>query len=310
MGLQRGSVVFGNLRINRMIGSGSYGRVFSASQVKGRRRKYAIKEARSTQTSLRREYRYMRHLRNTHNTKGIPWVYQLTRYGKRHCMCMEMLSDISLEHRKYRGGGNLGLRTVTEISLQLFTILKTVHAHRIIHRDIKPQNMLTGLNDPQNLYLVDFGIAKRFKSRAGTHIRARRGKECIGTTMFSSARAQQGFEPSRRDDLIAALYTIVYLYRGRLPWNGLVDNDQVVKRKRHTNSAKLMMYFPSPFRKLAEHIFSLRFSEKPDYDLILFYVRRTMQRYGWKKGDRFEWLWKYRVQGNSGRCGSNNESNN
>ena len=50
--------------------------------------------------------------------------------------------------------------------------IKVVHEERIIHRDIKPDNFLVGGNDQtkNTVYIIDFGLAKCFKSSDGEHI--------------------------------------------------------------------------------------------------------------------------------------------
>ena len=38
--------------------------------------------------------------------------------------------------------------------------MRRVHTKGVVHRDLKPENILVGLNDPHNVYLVDFGVSK------------------------------------------------------------------------------------------------------------------------------------------------------
>ena len=92
---------------------------------------------------------------------------------------------------------------------------------RSIHRDIKPENFLMGLNSNSSIvHVVDFGLAKRFITSRKTleHIPFDTGKSMIGTALFSSANANRGHTLSRRDDLEALGYMMIYFYVGRLPW--------------------------------------------------------------------------------------------
>ena len=74
--------------------------------------------------------------------------------------------------------------------------IEFVHSWGYIHRDIKPDNFLIGLEDEMHyIYLVDFGLAKwyyDFKSK--THIPYWEGKSLIGTVWYASVKTHQGIE--------------------------------------------------------------------------------------------------------------------
>ncbi len=68
-------------------------------------------------------------------------------------------------------------------------------------------------------HLIDFGLSKRFFDiRRNIHIPYRKDKSLIGTARFCSIHSHLGEELSRRDDMEALSYMMVYFLTGSLPW--------------------------------------------------------------------------------------------
>ncbi|KAH7906129.1 kinase-like domain-containing protein, partial [Hygrophoropsis aurantiaca] len=78
--------------------------------------------------------------------------------------------------------------------------LEYVHSFSYVHRDIKPQNVLTGgPNNPHIIYLVDFSHAKEYRDpRTNAHVPYCQNLAFTGTPNFASINTHLGMEASRR----------------------------------------------------------------------------------------------------------------
>jgi len=130
--------------------------------------------------------------------------------------------------------------------------IRIIHNNYHIHRDIKPDNFVMGINkDQKKLFLIDFGLSKKYKSQSkGTHIPFKTNKNITGTARYCSINTHDGIEQSRRDDLESIGYVLMYFLRGVLPWQGLkVENNDdhysaISQKKKSTSIEELCKGYP------------------------------------------------------------------
>jgi serine/threonine protein kinase len=166
---------------------------------------------------LNYEYKILQHLKNV---EGVPNVYKFGLQGDFNWMAMDYIG-YSLEHYHSVCHKVFKFETVCQIAIQAISILKSVHDNFIIHRDIKPENFLISQNGKGPLYIIDYGLSKRFVDDSGRHIPRATNKGFRGTLRYASVNMHQGIENSRRDDLESLGYLLIYLLKGKLPWQNL-----------------------------------------------------------------------------------------
>ncbi len=165
--------------------------------------------------------------------EGIPKVICYGNNKKYNILVLQLLGK-SLEQMFILCGKKLSLKTTCIIGTQMLERIKFIHENYHIHRDIKPDNFVMGVNEDENkVFLIDFGLSKKYKSQSkGTHIPFKSNKNMTGTARYCSISTHRGFEQSRRDDLESIGYVLLYFLRGSLPWQGLKfkkEDDQYAK---------------------------------------------------------------------------------
>merc|ERR1719506_1909767 len=185
--------------------------------------------------------------------------------------------------------GRFSLKTTLMLGDQILRRIEYVHTKGYIHRDIKPENFTVGRNDRMNkVYIIDFGLSKRYcDARTKEHIAYKEGRDLTGTARYASVNAHRGIEQSRRDDLEAIGYMLMYFLRGNLPWQGLPAKTKsekyrkIKEKKIETPIDVLCQNLPDEFATYLQYVRALRFQDRPDYAYLkaLFQERYIAEGY-------------------------------
>ena len=183
---------------------------------------------------------------------------------------------------------NFDPKTCLLIAVALLSRIEKVHEERIIHRDIKPDNFLIGGTEAtkDNVYIIDFGLAKCYKNSDGEHIPYKDGKNLTGTARYASIATHKGIEQSRRDDLETIGHVLLYFARGSLPWQGLPGRSKnekyanIKKKKLEVSLDKLCDKCPREYQEFMEYCRSLKFEQEPNYKHVIGLFEGCMQRMG------------------------------
>jgi serine/threonine protein kinase len=192
------------------------------------------------------------------------------------------------ERKKFR------LKTIILLAIQMIDVIRYIHDKGYVHRDIKPDNFVLDTNNGDKLYCIDFGLAKKYIKNNGQHISFKRTNKFCGTARYASIAAHKGYEHSRKDDLESIGYLLVYLYRGKLPWQNLKHKDKkkrynmIMEKKISINEEELCEQLPREFLVYFKHVKTLDFDERPRYQALINMFKKL---YDFKnyKNCYFEW---------------------
>jgi casein kinase 1 len=288
------SKVGGLYCLGRKLGSGSFGDIYFAVNTQtGEELAVKLESTKSKHPQLMYEAKLLKHLQGV---PGIANVHYCDVEGDYNVMVMDLLGP-SLEDLFNICNRKLSLKTVLMIADQMLYRIEYLHSKNFIHRDIKPDNFLIGHGKKSNIiYLIDLGLAKKYRDpKSQQHIPYRENKSLTGTARYASINAHLGIEQSRRDDLDAIGYVLMYFNRGQLPWQGLKANtkeekyQKIMECKSATSAEALCKGYPAVFASYLNYCAAMRFEDRPDYAYLRRLFKDLFMREGFVNDGMFDW---------------------
>ena len=294
----------------KILGKGSFGKIYAGiNKATGEEIAIKLEPLNAEQPQLIYEYKIYKYLQNGF---GIPKVYECSHDKKYTILIMDLLGE-SLEKKFAYCNKKFSLLTVLMIMEQLITRIEFIHSKNLLHRDIKPDNFLIGKGNKKNIiYAIDFGLSKKYRdSRTGLHIPYRDGKSLTGTARYASINTHLGIEQSRRDDIEALGYVMIYFLKGSLPWQGMVINnpkkkyDKIKKLKLETKLTDLCNGLPIEMVKFIQYARDMKFEDRPDYNYLRSLLRKAAKNNNLKfDSTKFDWI----VKENEEKINRNNDN--
>ncbi len=144
---------------------------------------------------------------------NIVAVYDVSRSSELEYIVMELIDGITLKQYMQRKGNKLNWREALHFITQITKALGHAHSRGIIHRDIKPHNIMV-LRDG-SVKVADFGIAR---VASGGH--STLTQEALGSVHYISPEQARGSHIDSRSDLYSAGVVLYEMITGRLPFEG------------------------------------------------------------------------------------------
>ncbi|KHF98002.1 hypothetical protein F383_12939 [Gossypium arboreum] len=244
-------------KVERKLGKGGFGQVYVGRRVSGGSGRTGPD---AIEVALKLEHRnskgcnygppYEWQVYNTLNgCYGVPWVHHKGIQGDFYVLVMDMLGP-SLWDVWNSLGQSMSPNMVACVAVEAISILEKLHLKGFVHGDVKPENFLLGRPgsaDEKKLYLIDLGLG-----RTG----------------------------SRRDDLESLAYTLLFLLKGRLPWQGYQGDNKsflVCKKKMATSPELMCCFCPAPFKQFLEAVSNMKFNEEPNYAKLISFFESLIE---------------------------------
>ena len=284
----------GRFRIREKIGSGSFGEIHKGDDVKsGIPVAIKIEKANCQVPQLANESKAYNDLAGGVN---IPKTYFFGTEQTYSTLVMD-LEGSSIEDMFKSSGGRLSLKTVLILADQMLCSIEYIHQKGYIHRDVKPDNFVFGLKKKENqLFVIDFGLAKKYRTIDGSHIPFKEHTPLTGTARYASINSLSGVEQSRRDDMESLGYIWFYLLRGSLPWMNVQTGnlqqkyDKICSIKKSTAPESLCNGLPTEFASYLTMVRKLKFDEKPDYAKYRQMFRDLFMKHNFIYDYKYDWV--------------------
>lgn len=183
---------------------------------------------------------------------NIVSVYDVGDEGDLHYIVMELVEGITLK-RYIEKRGQLDLKEAIGIAIQIAQGLEAAHAKHVVHRDIKPQNII--LSREGKVKVADFGIARATTSNTIQEL-------AIGSVHYLSPEQARGGYSDERSDIYSLGITMYEMLAGKLPFVG--DSNVSVAIAQINNTAAPISEMNPNISPAVEKIVRKCMSKKPE----------------------------------------------
>lgn len=255
----------GPYRIIRRLGRGGMGAVYEAEEIHtGDRVAVKVLAAHLSDDPGIRS-RFLAEIETLKNLRN-PGIVRLLSFGEQEGVpffAMELVEGNSLD-QLIRGGTRFDWKATVDTALAVVRALKAAHDQGVIHRDLKPGNLL--VTNDGGVKLADFGIAKLFGGDAHTA-----QGNFVGTADYMAPEQASGKPIDHRADLYALGMVMFAMLAGRPPFRGQHLTEVVEKQRKEKppRVSSLVDGVPAELDKLIDRLLSKKPSDRPASALAL-----------------------------------------
>src|SRR2546428_6849755 len=179
------------------------------------------------------------------NHPNIITIHEIDQTDSVHFIATEFIDGETLRQRMRNAP--MKLSDVLDVSAQIASALSAAHAVGIVHRDVKPENVM--LRRDGIVKVLDFGLAKLTErvppdsvdTEAPTSVKTDPGT-VVGTAIYMSPEQARGLQVDARTDIFSLGVVVYEMVAGRLPFEGSTSNEVLASMLSEKESQPLARY--------------------------------------------------------------------
>ncbi|XP_034017893.1 tau-tubulin kinase 2b [Thalassophryne amazonica] len=276
-------------KVMRKIGGGGFGEIYEVlDQLSQATVALKVESSQQPKQVLKMEVAVLKKL------QGKDHVCRFVGCGRNerfNYVVMELQGRNLADLRRTMTRATFSISTTLRLGKQILEAIESIHSVGFLHRDIKPSNFAMGrlASTCRCCYMLDFGLARQF-TNANQEVRPPRPVAGFrGTVRYASINAHKNKEMSRHDDLWSLFYMLVEFTVGQLPWRKIKDKEQVGNLKETYDHRLMLKHLPSEFSIFLDHILTLDYYTKPDYQLLTLVFENAMKSHAVLENDPYDW---------------------
>ncbi|XP_054618495.1 tau-tubulin kinase 2b [Dunckerocampus dactyliophorus] len=287
--LSTADVVRDRWRVVRKIGGGGFGEVYEVLDLLSQATvAMKVESATHPKPVQRTEAAVLKKL------QGKDHVCRFVSAGRNerfNYVVMELQGRNLADLRRSRARATFSVSTTLRLGKQILQAIESIHSVGFLHRDIKPANFAMGrlASTCRCCYMLDFGLARQYMTSTQELRPPRSVAGFRGTVRYASINTHRNKEIGRHDDLWSLFYMLVEFMSGQLPWRKFKDKEQVGNLKESYDHHQMLKHLPSEFSAFLDHILSLDYYTKPDYELLMSLFESAMKSHNVLHNDPYDW---------------------
>ena len=281
---------------DKKLGGGSFGKIYSCINNKTNEL-YACKVEKPNveNPQLNNEYKILNAFKNC---QFFPKCYKFCSSPYGNLLVLDLLGPNLEKIKSNLPNKRFSMKSTLMIMTQCLERLKEVHDKGIIHRDMKPENLVIGYKGKEkNIYLIDFGLSKSTigEKKNVNLLCIKKEKIVVGTVRYISMNAHLGNEQCKKDDLESLAYIMVYFIKGELPWQNIKAKSRkekyskIYKLKKKMVPNELCDFLPEEMKTFLNYILNLNVKVRPDYSKLMNLINNLMNKYSYCNDLQFDW---------------------
>lgn len=282
-------VVRDRWKVIRKIGGGGFGEIYEVlDQLSQATVALKVESAQQPKQVLKMEVAVLKKL------QGKDHVCRFVGCGRNdrfNYVVMELQGRNLADLRRTMTRGTFSVSTTLRLGKQILEAIESIHSVGFLHRDIKPSNFAMGrlASTCRCCYMLDFGLARQFTNSSQEVRPPRPVAGFRGTVRYASINAHKNKEMGRHDDLWSLFYMLVEFTVGQLPWRKIKDKEQVGNLKETYDHRLMLKHLPSEFSTFLDHILTLDYFTKPDYQFLTSVFDKAMKSHSVLENDPYDW---------------------